>query len=86
MNGQQIAQRAREQLSALTGIKADTVSALAKDEQGWHVTVEMVEMRRIPDSSDMLASYEALLDAEGNVLSYKRTRRYRRDEAMAQET
>jgi hypothetical protein len=85
MDGPQIAQRAKEQISGLTGLKADTISGLAKDDQGWHVAVDLVEMKRIPDSSDMLAIYEVQLDTEGHLLSYKRTRRYRRDETMAQE-
>ncbi len=80
-----IAQRAKEQLAQLTGLKPDTVSALSKDEQGWHVTVELVEMTRIPTATDVLASYLALLDDEGNLLSYQRTRRYLRGEVMEQE-
>lgn len=80
-----IAQRAKEQLAQLTGLKPDTVSALSKDEQGWHVTVELVEMKRIPTATDVLASYQALLDDEGNLLSYQRTRRYLRGEVMEQE-
>lgn len=80
-----IAQRAKEQLAQLTGLKPDTVSALSKDEQGWHVTVELVEMTRIPTATDVLASYQALLDDEGNLLSYQRTRRYLRGDVMEQE-
>ncbi len=80
-----IAQRAKEQLAQLTGLKPDTVSALSKDEQGWHVTVELVEMTRIPTATDVLASYLALLDDEGNLLSYQRIRRYLRGEVMEQE-
>jgi len=82
--GSEIAQRAKEHLAQLTGLKPDTVSALGKDDEGWHVAVELIEMRRIPDSSDMLATYEALLDDQGNLVSYRRTRRYCRGEVMEQ--
>jgi hypothetical protein len=85
MDGQQIALRAKEQMSGITGKKADTISGLTKDEQGWHVTVDLVEMRRIPESSDMLATYEVLLDTDGQMLTYKRTRRYLRSETMSQD-
>ncbi len=85
MDGQQIAQRAKEQMSEITGKKADTISGLTQDEQGWHVSVDLVEMRRIPESSDMLATYEVLLDGDGHMLEYKRTRRYLRNETMSQE-
>jgi hypothetical protein len=82
MTGPEIAERAKEQLAQITGLKPGTVSALSKDEEGWHVTVDMVEMKYVPDTGDVLAAYEALLDDKGNLLSYQRTRRYRRDQVM----
>ncbi len=78
MTGPEIVQQAKEQLMILTGLKPDTVSSLAKDEQGWHVTVEMIEMKRIPDSNDVLATYDILLDDKGNLIGYQRTQRYYR--------
>jgi hypothetical protein len=78
--GSKIVQRAKEQLAQLTGLKPGTVSALSKDEEGWHVTVDVIEMKYVPDTRDVLAAYETLLDDEGNLLSYQRTRRYRRDQ------
>ena len=83
--GSEIVQRAKEQLVQLTGLRTDTVSALTKGEDGWHVTVELIELKRIPEATDMLASYGVLLDDEGNLLRYERTRRYLRDEVMVQE-
>jgi hypothetical protein len=81
LTGLEIARRAREQLAQLTGLKPGTLSALsAKGDEGWHVTVDMIEMKYIPDSQDVLASYEALMDGRGNLLSYQRTKRYRRDQ------
>ena len=78
--GPEVAQRAKEQLAQITGLPLGTVSKLAKGEDGWHINVEMVELRRIPDSSDVLATYEVLLDDGGNLISYQRTRRYYRGE------
>jgi hypothetical protein len=85
MTGPQIAQQAKEQLVQLTGLKPYTVSALSKDDEGWHVTVELIELKRIPEATDVLATYETLLDDEGNLLRYQRTRRYYRAEVMEQE-
>jgi hypothetical protein len=85
MTGLQIAQRAKEQLAQLTKLTPDTVSAFTRDEQGWHVTVELIELKRIPEATDMLASYETLMDDEGNLLNYRRTRRYLRDQVMEKE-
>jgi hypothetical protein len=83
--GTEIAQRAKEQLAQITGLEPGTVSALSKDEEGWHVTVDMIEMKYVPDTGDILAAYEVLLDNEGNLISYQRTKRYRRDQTMEEE-
>lgn len=85
MTGKEIAERAKEQLAQLTGYEAGTVSGMSKDEEGWHVSVDMIELRRVPDTTDILAVYQALLDEEGNLLSYKRTRRYMRDQVAEEE-
>jgi hypothetical protein len=78
----EIAMKARDQLIALTGLKAGTVSSLHHDSDGWHIVADMIELKRIPDSSDILATYEARLDEKGNLLSYERTRRYTRGEVV----
>lgn len=79
----EIAARAKDQLSSLTGLKPSTVSSLQHDEQGWHIIADMIELKRIPESADILATYEARLDEKGNLLSYTRTRRYTRGEIGA---
>ena len=83
--GLQIAQHVKEQLVELTHIKPDTISAISKDEQGWHIFVEMIEMKRIPEATDMLATYETLSDEEGNLINFRRTRRYLREQIMEKE-
>jgi hypothetical protein len=82
---QKIVQRAKEQLVELTGLKPDTISSLTKGSEGWHVALEMVEMRRVPDANDMLATYDVLLDEEGALIRYQRTRRYLRGQTSESE-
>ena len=82
MTGSEIVQLAKQELAGLTGLEPDTVSGLRHDSEGWHVTVELVDLRRIPPSSDVLDSYEVLLDEDGEILSYERVRRYTRGEVM----
>jgi hypothetical protein len=86
MEPSKVAQRAKEHLTALTGLDALTVSALDKVEAGWSVTVEMLELKKIPDSHDVLGSYECVVDNMGELLSYKRTLRYRRSDVMDDRT
>ncbi len=81
----EITQEAKTQLSELTGLEAATVSSLNKTEEGWSVEVEMVELKHVPDSQDVLGTYEVNLDQEGNLLGYQRTRRYRRDKVTEEE-
>jgi hypothetical protein len=76
----QAAREASKQLSELTNLKLDSVSAVDKKESGWHVTVNLVELSRIPHSTDVLGSYEVELDLEGNLESYQRGPRYLRDQ------
>ena len=82
MKPSEVALKAKEHLTTLTGLDALTVSSLEKVESGWSVTVEMLELRKIPDSHDVLGSYVCVVDDEGNLLSYKRSLRYRRSDVM----
>ena len=68
-------EKAREELSKLTGLKASSTVGAAKDEKGWHISIEMLEKQSIPDQMDILATYEALLDDEGNFLGFERKSR-----------
>ena len=77
----QIARAGAQQLSELTGRTADTVSGMERTDNGWVVQVEVVELERIPDSTSVMASYEVELDADGGMLSYRRSRRYYRNQA-----
>ena len=82
MSGSEIARMAKEELTGLMGLEPDTVSGMRHDDEGWHVTVEMIELKRIPPSSDVLHSYEVLLDEDGEILSYQFVRSYTRGETM----
>ncbi len=81
----EIAARAKGELSRITGLDADHVSAVRNDSDGWHVTVDLIELRRIPASSDVLAAYHAVFAPTGSLLSYRRTRRYFRDQMMEEQ-
>ncbi|MEU8250248.1 gas vesicle protein [Nonomuraea sp. NPDC048916] len=66
------------QISKLTGKDAEGVTLVEPTDDGWLVGVEIVEDRRIPSSGDILALYEAEFDMEGDLLAYRRVRRYKR--------
>jgi hypothetical protein len=72
------ARSAVRQLTDLTGKELSGVASLERSDDGWLVGVEVVEDRRIPSSSDVLGLYEVQVDADGELLSYRRSRRYAR--------
>ena len=73
--------RAKEQLRLLTGYGVDSVSGFTRsDDGGWHLSVTVVELHRIPPVTDVLACYEVNLDTAGDIVSYRRGRRYFRDQ------
>jgi type IV secretory pathway VirB10-like protein len=80
-DAQSAAGRAREQLEELLGKPVESVSSLERTHDGWVVALEVVELQRIPESTDVLASYELELDGDLNFRRYQQARRYTRSQA-----
>jgi Gas vesicle synthesis protein GvpO len=79
----QVAQRTCRELAAITGLQSEGVTALERQDDGaWRVTVELLEFTRIPNSDDVLGTYQASADASGELLGYRRVRRYPRGRAL----
>ena len=77
MNMNQIITKAKDELSALTGLEPSTVKRVRKDDEGkWHITLEMLERKAIPETMDILGIYDILLVDDGknggNVLEFER--------------
>ncbi|AKS36280.1 gas vesicle protein [Mycolicibacterium goodii] len=78
-----VARAAVTQIGGLIDHDVESVIAVQRnDDDGWQVGVEVVESHRIPDSADILAIYEICLDDDGELLSYRRTRRYARGQTV----
>jgi hypothetical protein len=73
-----IGEVALDHVARLTGKKTNGVTSVEPTDDGWQVDVEVVEENRIPSSADMLATFQVDLDMTGELLSYRRTRRYSR--------
>ena len=78
-------EKARKELSKLTGLTASSTIGVVKDEKGWNISIEMVEKRSIPDQMDLLALYEVLLDEDGNLLNFERKSMRRRMDLVEKE-
>ena len=77
--------QSKKQLADIIGLKAERVTRAFRDDQGWHVGVEVLEMSRIPEASDLLGAYEVLLDENGSMLKFERKRTRLRGEPMEEE-
>src|SRR4051794_7883054 len=75
-----IVPKARRELEQLLGREAESVSGFERENGHWKINLEVVELSRIPDSADVLGSYELVLDDEGKLARMTRTRRYQRSE------
>jgi Gas vesicle synthesis protein GvpO len=79
----EVAQRARRELAEITALEPERVISLEpRDDGTWTMTVEMLELHRIPETDDMLGTYEMVIAASGEVLCYRRIRRYPRSLAF----
>jgi hypothetical protein len=85
MDIKELAERAKTQLAEVTGLKPEGVTRTSKDKQGWHITLNMLEMPRIPPATDVLGDYEVLLDNDGNMLRFERKRTRLRGVPMEEE-
>jgi hypothetical protein len=77
----EIARIAVSIISQLTGRRPETVLGIRKDDDGWKVTLELVELSRVPNSTDLLGCYVVDLDDQGELVGYERVRRYQRGQA-----
>jgi hypothetical protein len=76
-----IAIRAVEQVHDLIGRPVESVTGMRKNGTEWTVTLEVLELERVPTTTDVLGKYEVTLDKNGELTGAERVRRYPRAEA-----
>jgi hypothetical protein len=81
ISGREAVERARKELEEIMGRPVETVLGMERDDDGWVVTFQVVELARIPNSTDVLGAYVVQVDDNGEVVGYRRTRRYHRNQA-----
>jgi Gas vesicle synthesis protein GvpO len=77
----ELAEQARRQVYEMTGLESATVTGLdrAADDR-WLVLVEVVELERIPNTMDVMGTFEVTLSEEGELVGLRRRGRHRRSE------
>jgi hypothetical protein len=76
--------RALQELEALVGCPAEGVSGMRKTEDGWVVLVDVLELERMPSTTDVLGLYEVTMNGGGEVSGYRRVKRYLRSQVEEQ--
>jgi hypothetical protein len=66
---------ARE-LGSELGWSWEALSGLRREGDGWTVAMDVVETRRVPSTTDLIAVYEVDFDGAGELLGYRRLRHY----------
>lgn len=73
-----VAEAGLRHLGELTSKEPIGVASIELSEDGWVVGVEVVEERRLPSSTDVLAVYEVQVDDSGDLVAFRRAKRYAR--------
>ena len=81
LSGPRAAALAQEQLEQLIQRPCESVSGLSRQDDGWIVSLEVVELERVPPTTDILATYRVELDQRGELMGYQRVQRYYRNQA-----
>ncbi|HEX3241516.1 MAG TPA: gas vesicle protein GvpO [Solirubrobacterales bacterium] len=77
----EIAAGAVEQVQDLIGRPVESITGVERDGDEWTVTLEVLELERVPTTTDVLGKYEVTLDKDGEMTGTQRTRRYPRAES-----
>lgn len=82
LSGRDAIQRVRSDFPELLGRPIEAILGLERDDDdGWTITVQVVELARIPHSTDVLGAYAVNMDSDGELIGYRRNRRYHRSQA-----
>lgn len=85
MSAATAAQAGRKYMAELLGKKVEGTTSVEPGENGWILGVEVVESERIPPTADILGLYEVEVDMEGDLVAYRRLRRYGRGRSDSSE-
>jgi hypothetical protein len=76
-----MARAAREAVLDLTGKMPEAVTGLERTDEGWTVEVDVLELERIPSTTDVIATYRVSLDDDGELEGCRRVHRFLRGSA-----
>ncbi|HEX6458053.1 MAG TPA: gas vesicle protein GvpO [Thermoleophilaceae bacterium] len=81
LSASELSQAALTTVEELTGYQPEAVTGLEWDGEFWRITVDALELARIPNTTDVLGTYTIQLDDKGTLRGYSRTGRFVRGQA-----
>ena len=76
LSAKELSQAALLTVEDLTGYSAEAVTGLEWDDELWQVTVDVLELARTPNTTDVMGTYVVQLDERGTLRGYRRAGRY----------
>lgn len=83
MNMREIADRAKKELTTLTGFAAPAVIGITREDKEWVARVEIVEKESIPNGMDVLGEYVLRFTEDGALTEYEREGLRKRTDTVA---
>ncbi len=81
LSAQELTKAALTTVEELTGYEAEAVTGLEWEGEEWRITVDALELSRVPNTTDVIGEYEVKLDERGTLRGYRRARRHIRGQA-----
>ena len=78
LSAAELGQAALTTVHELTGYEPEAITGLEWDGEFWDISVDVMELSRIPNTTDVMATYAVQLDARGTLRGYRRTGRFLR--------
>jgi hypothetical protein len=69
---------ALEQFEGLTHLEPIGTTGVRREEDGWSVLIDVVELERVPSTTSVMATYRVDIDADGELSGFQRLRRFTR--------
>lgn len=84
MDVSELVKKLRTEFPPLINLQASGVVGVSRSDDGWVVSIEMIEKKSIPDSMDVLGCYEVKLDDGGKIRDFSRVKLRRRGDTVEQ--
>ena len=84
-NIKEICQQASVHIESILNKKPESITGVTKEGEEWKVLAEVLERKAIPDTQDILSTYELKLTSDLDFTGYKRVGMRHRGEMVVEE-